>query len=286
MIYIPASTIAIILFIALIIALVVLAIGFGSVFRNHLHKKSARKDGSSGGPQSVLTTTNTNSKYCHITSQPAGKYFSYRDKTTQPLTAQVAGSVGDRYRSGSAEGMLDMKCSVGRMLDTKCTVSRRDMSRSAEGILDTKGLGDTSDRTSSRRAGSNGLSSAWGCDDEVTLTGGRTDRSESVGDIVDGIHGWEDGEMTLWDSDYGLQSYSSMRHVTSDPTHTTHSGSNKNADSKNVNNNSQHTVHLVISWNAALKRHTMNGPVGWFLLRLHKENEVIISRYTFQVQVL
>ena len=101
------------------------------------------------------------------------------------------------------------------MLDTKCTVSSRDRSGSVEGILDTKGLvGDTSDRTSSRRAGngSNGLSSAWGYSDEVTRTGGRTSRSESVGDKVDDIHGWEDGEKTPWDSDYGSQSYSSMRH--------------------------------------------------------------------------
>ena len=245
---IPASTIAIILILALVIALVVLAIGFWSVFRNHLHKKSARKDGFSGGHQAVLTATNTNSKYCHITSQSAAKYCSYRDKTTQPLTAPVERTVGGRNMSGSVEGMLDMKCSVGRKLDTKCRVSSRDRSGSAEGILDAKGLaGDASDRTSSRRTGSNGLSSAWGYNDEVTLTGGRTDRSESVGDIVDDIHGWEDGELTPWDSDYGSQSYSSMRHFASAPTHTIHNGSNKSTVSKNVNNNSQNTTHIVTS---------------------------------------
>ena len=88
----------------------------------------------------MLSAPNANSKYCHITSQPTGKYFSYRDKTTPQLAAQVAGTVGGRYRSGSAEGILDMKCSVGRKLDTKCTDPRRDRPGSTEGILDTKGL--------------------------------------------------------------------------------------------------------------------------------------------------
>ena len=64
---------------------------------------------------------------------------------------------------------------------------------------------------------------------------------------MDDIHGWEDGEMTPWDSDYGSQSYSSMRHFASAPTHTAHNGSNKNTDSKNVNSYSQNKAHFVTS---------------------------------------